>query len=161
VSVTQVGALVSTGWDNPGREGYGGLAVWDGGVGPAEFHELDGPRFLATRGFAEAERLVASAPEDERAWWRVRATAGAAERDAVVDLLRSAGLLGWEVLPDAAEVREEAQGAAAVARSAGTLDEAVGAFVGSMPLPAGLTDADRPEVAALVRKYVAQGAARG
>jgi hypothetical protein len=135
--------------------------VWDGCIGQAEFHELDGPRFLTARGLAEAGELVASAPEDERVWWRVRATAGAAERDAVTRLLRDAGLLGWEVLPDAEEVREEARGAAAAARSAGTLDEAVGAFVGSMPLPAGLTDTDRPEVAALVRKYVAQGGARG
>ena len=161
VSVTQVGALVSTGWDNPGRTGYGGLAVWDGGVGPVEFHELDGPRFFAVRSLVEAEALVASASEDERAWWRVRATAGAGERDAVVELLRGAGLVGWEVLPDADEVRAEARGAAVAARSAETLDDAVGAFVGSMPLPSGLTDVDRSEVAALVRKYVAQGAARG
>lgn len=187
VDVVQVGALVPTGWDNPGLDGYGGIAVWEPGrphavtcdlnedcscghTGDVSFADLVGPRFLAVNGLCEAERLFgpeareqmrAEGLDEEVCWWRVRATAGAAERDAVVDLLRGAGLLGWEVLPDAAEVREEAQSAAAAARSAETLDEAVGAFVGSMPLPAGLTDADRLEVAALVRKYVAQGAARG
>ena len=187
VDVVQVGALVPTGWDNPGLEGYGGLAVWEpdrphavtcdldedcscGHTGDVSFAEVAGPRFLSVRGLPEAERLFgAEAQEQMRAegldeevcWWRVRATAGAGERDAVVALLRDAGLAGWEVLPDADEVREEARGAAVAARSAETLDDAVGAFVGSMPLPVGLTDADRPEVAALVRKYVAQGGARG
>ena len=161
VGVVQVGALVPTGWDNPGLDGYGGLVVWDGCVGASEFHELDGPRFLSVRGLVEARKFLALYGEDERAWWRVRATACASERAAVEDLLRGAGLRGWEVLADPAEVRAEARTAAMAARGADTFDAAVEGFVRGMPLPAGLTDADRPEVAALVRQYVAQGAARG
>lgn len=188
VDIVQVGALIPTGWDNPGLEGYGGLVVWEPDrphaitcdlgedcsckhTGDVSFAELVGPRFLAVRGLRETERLFgpeaqprlrAEGLDKEVCWWRVRATACADERDAVVGLLRGAGLRGWEVLPDQNAVRVEARSAAVAARGADTLDAAVDGFVREMPLPAGLADADRPEVAALVRQYVsAQGLARG
>lgn len=43
-TVLQVGALVPTGWDNPGADGYGTLALWAEGL--LSMEEIPGPRFV-------------------------------------------------------------------------------------------------------------------
>lgn len=47
VKVVQLGALVPTGWNNPGIDGYGGLAVVNTETGEVKWHSMPGPRFLA------------------------------------------------------------------------------------------------------------------
>lgn len=44
VTLMQVGALVPTGWNNPGMDGYGTVAFWDGKR--LSFSALPGPRFV-------------------------------------------------------------------------------------------------------------------
>lgn len=52
VQLLQVGALVPTGWDNPGQRGYGGVQVIELGCKPHR-HELPGLRFVVVHSEAE------------------------------------------------------------------------------------------------------------
>lgn len=44
--MVQAGALVPTGFDNPGSEGYGTVTIYDHSTNGIEVHEIPGPRFL-------------------------------------------------------------------------------------------------------------------
>ena len=46
VVLMQVGALVPTGWNNPGLDGYGTVAFWDTTKRLVSFSALPGPRFV-------------------------------------------------------------------------------------------------------------------
>lgn len=71
-----------------------------------------------------------------------------------LDEAKAGGLIvGGSVIPDKVKVRTAARQAATLARSADTLDEAVAAYVGKMPLAEGV---DRDEVLNMVRGYLAQ-----
>lgn len=55
----QIGALVATGWDNPGLYGYGTVAFWNGER--LSWEELPGPRFCTVRSDEEEKAVVAEA----------------------------------------------------------------------------------------------------
>jgi hypothetical protein len=159
VCVTQLGALVPTGWDNPGVEGYGTVAVWDGGA--VELHEVPGPRFLKLRGFTPSQ--VRAAAEAARARGHVPyvdATVGPGQAEDARAVLRALGVRG-DVSHDAEEASAEARTAATVARSADTLDSALAGFVRAAPLPELAVelgedpDAFRAEVLSESRRYLA------
>lgn len=57
IHVEQIGALVPTGWDNPGS-GYGNVAVWDTDTGEVVRHVLPGPRFYAVSNPKKALKLA-------------------------------------------------------------------------------------------------------
>ncbi len=69
VTIVQVGALVPTGFNNPGLEGYG--SVWELAADGLTLHELPGPRFLR---FTTLTQLQAQAEQ-----WRVERPALATE----------------------------------------------------------------------------------
>jgi hypothetical protein len=147
--VFQLGALVPTGWDNPGLEGYGTLAVWDDG--DLSYEEIAGPRFLGTtpddapelvaeakrRGHVPLVRLVV--PPDQLATAR-----------ASLDAL---GVVG-DVHPDAFDTTVAARTAATNARAATTVDDALAGFVGAMVLPEGV---DRAAVLSKAKGYLRRG----
>lgn len=54
--VMQGGALTPTGWDNPGLQGYGTAALWDGER--LSWQELPGLRFCVARSDAEEKSIV-------------------------------------------------------------------------------------------------------
>lgn len=131
VNVYQLGALVPTGWDNPGLDGYGTLAMWQGG--DVVLHSVPGPRFV----FATFENLNQVAKD----------SAGLDGRDLFVRLkvkpdeiavgrtaLESLGVAG-DVQADTSEANIAARMAASMAKSASTLDEALSNFVAEMMLP--------------------------
>ena len=149
VHVVQCGALVPTGFDNPGLHGYGGLHVLDtAGVGTrVTSHEVPGPRFVTVDGPDALRRELASARAKRcRVFARVRAGAGTDEVAAAQDAI-AAGLggdvLGGEVDLDRTEATAAARTAAHAARKSETLSEALARFVGAMPLDEGV---DRAEV---------------
>lgn len=133
--VLQVGALVPTGWDNPGPTGYGTLARWDQGW---VSRELPGPRFVTS--VADAERVTKAGGVP---YLRLRGEA-APEGLKVAGLVVEAG--------DDAEVTAAARTAAAAARSADTLEGALRAFVEAMPVPEGVS---RLDVLAKARGFLA------
>lgn len=57
--VMQIGALIATGWDNPGLYGYGTVAFWNGER--LSWEELPGPRFCTVRSDEEEKAVVAEA----------------------------------------------------------------------------------------------------
>lgn len=150
--IMQVGALVPTGFDNPGLTGYGTVATWDCGVVSA--HELPGPRFVKVQSKVELADVLkqnaslkhdlfiseSAAPEDLR------------ERAVALNALVTGKVLqGAQVLPDLAVAQAEARTAATSAKSAETMQAALDAFVRDMPLDDGV---DRAAVLARARGYI-------
>ena len=124
IKIVQLGALVPTGFNNPGLEGYGTLAIWDDGKVTIE--EMPGPRFAQL-----------AAGED---------TAWLAEANEHYNVFT-------EDKVDDSAARIAARDAATAARSADTLQEALGAFVKRMPIDDGV---DRKVVLAKSKEYLAR-----
>lgn len=151
-TVLQLGALVPTGWDNPGLDGYGTVAIVDTDRPAAgfEIEEVPGPRFVVADSLDDARR-VSVAASARPLYVRLRLPP-----EQVADgraLLAELGLPG-DVAVDAGLTTAAARTAATLARGASTLDEAVAAFVAEMPLDAGV---DRARVLAHVQRFVDAG----
>lgn len=148
--VLQLGALVPTGWDNPGASGYGTLAVWDsqaGKGGGLTVEELPGPRFVVERVASKAAAthpdlyLQIIAEPEEHAMWVAH----------YAQLLEQGKIAGFEVLADGAVAKEQALAAGAVAKQAGSAAAALEAYVAKMPLGAGV---DRARVLTEARRFL-------
>lgn len=147
--VFQLGALVPTGWDNPGLEGYGTLAIWDDG--DLSYEEIPGPRFLGTTP-EEAPALV------EEAWRRgdvpfVRLVVPPDQLARGHEALHALRVVG-DVRADVTDTTVAARSAATNARAATTVDDALAGFVGAMALPEGV---DRAAVLAKAKGYLRRG----
>lgn len=153
--VLQVGALVPTGWDNPGNRGrYGTIAFWSGhGL---QWEELGGPRFIKCSTRAEAAAAVEAAWAEDRLF--VQLPSLAAERDANLQWLAAAlergDIVGGEAPPDEREAQVEARAAAGSARAAETFDAALAGFVGEMTVDDGV---QRERIIDRCRGYLAGG----
>lgn len=136
--VLQVGALSPTGWSNPGVQGYGGLAWWDGERVGCD--TLGGPRFLTARTAEEFQEAVALGrarlPVFVR--WVVEVEDLPAAREAIDEAMAEGHLAGGEAVVDAAEVVATARTAATAARTAPTLEEALRRYTSAMELPPGV-----------------------
>lgn len=144
--VFQLGALVPTGFDNPGLEGYGTLAIWEDGK--LSFEEITGPRFIGTTPelaaeFVEKARALGHAPF-------LRVTAPPLDLAAVRAFVESLGVVA-DVLPDATDITVAARSAATNARAANTVDDALAGFVEVMILP---ENVDRADVLARSKRYL-------
>jgi hypothetical protein len=153
----QVGALVPTGWDNPGVDGYGTLVVYDPtlvGVARWVIEAIPGPRFI------NLDNYGLSLPTFVDKGWRLfpRVKVGpekAAQAVAWLEEQRQHGMIAeGEVEVDAAEARAAARTAATVAQDAGTFEEALMGFVQQMPL---LVDVDRTQVLLRAREFLTGG----
>lgn len=154
--VQQIGALVPTGWDNPGLDGYGGFATYSTQTGHSH-EELPGPRFVQVRTLDEAQEIEkAAARAQHRLYLKI-----------VVGPELVTAALGWvqeakgrgtlhaaEVLPDTAQAVAAARTSAMVARSEDSMSASLAAFIGAMPLDEGVS---RQRVLDLVvGKYLAK-----
>jgi hypothetical protein len=162
-TIVQCGALVPTGFDNPGLD-YGKLVSYDTKTGVLGTDDIPGPRFLKVShkdlsSFQEvdaAHRLggthrlsheyslfleVACPPELEQQ-----------TREQAQHLVDTKVIRNYDVVTDATHAQVAARSAATAARSAGTLDEALVAYVEKMPLEPGVK---RESVLALSRKFYA------
>jgi hypothetical protein len=154
--VFQVGALVPTGFDNPGLTGYGSLVVL-GEDGPV-VAEMAGPRFLRATGPREAQAVldaVVAAGAEDTACISVRCRPD--ERADVRELMDLYGVTKYEVHTDREAAQDAARSAAQVAAyaSSDSVAKALAAYVAQMPLPDGV---DRTEVQAMAVDYVAGAA---
>jgi hypothetical protein len=148
--IVQVGALVPTGWNNPGLRGYGGVALWDGKQ--VEMTTLPGPRFLRV-GLSELDEID---PSTDLCLQVVVGPDEMADAAARIDALRAASHIGpSEVVVDDAVTNAQARSAADAARSSETFSESVAGYLASMPLDEGC---DRASVTARVLAYL-KGAA--
>jgi DNA repair exonuclease SbcCD nuclease subunit len=155
-AIVQIGALVPTGWDNPGLDGYGSLIVVEthGDVVSVDRREIPGPRFVDVG----STLTLPQTPEGTQLYARVRVPGGdVSDARSRGDQLVSAGrVAALAVQVDGTEARIAARESAAAARSAETLDESLAGYVARMTLP---VDVDRAAVLALTRRFLAGGAA--
>lgn len=145
--VVQVGALVPTGWDNPGLDGYGKVVVVDFGSARPEVLSLPGPRFV---NLSLEEALMGG---DADLFVRVQVEGSGDVVGAVASLeeRRIAGCIaGFDVQVSRRAAGLAARSAAAAARSAETLADAIVRFIDQMDSGA----ADKARVRELVGRYL-------
>ena len=153
--VCQVGALVPTGFDNPGLVGYGQLVILDSADGSLRRHEIDGPRFVPVIGLKKLDELLngPSSPPHHKLY--VSAIVSPDDLKAanllVAEAHKRGQLVAGEVLIDSAERVVAAKRAAGAARSAETMADALGGFVSAMPLE---DDVPRDAVMTRCRAYL-------
>lgn len=125
--IRQCGALVPTGWDNPGGAGrYGGLNFYEADGTLSEV-ELPGPRFFAVRHPAE---LAAALADPTAAPPFIRWDAAPPEHvDAIRAALVDANLGGFAIEVDRTAATAARVTAATAARDAATVPAAVRAYV--------------------------------
>lgn len=137
LDVLQLGALVPTGWDNPGLDGYGTLAILEDGK--LRYEELPGPRFVKAATRAEIDEDVAASLEKGHQLFVSQTCAPnelSARRAALGDV---EAIVGLEVLPDTRAAEAAARSAAESARSSETLEQALAEYVGKLKLPDGVS----------------------
>lgn len=141
--VLQIGALVPTGWDNPGLEGYGGLALFDRAAGLTS-EEIPGPRFVKAATKKDAQVDMAAA---RKAGHKLFVSFDAqpddlAELTTLVAAATERGdIVGGEVIPNQEVAIIKAKSAAFAAKSAKTLHESLDNYVRVMPLADGVSRA--------------------
>jgi len=155
--VVQVGALVPTGWDNPGMNGYGTVVHYDPLTEAMTIEHLPGPRFIKWSWPPGSPNAFPDPPKGGQVFIRVTAPADRLDDARLwIEELRTLGKVeAGEAVPDEAPAKEAARKAAESARSTDTMAEALAAFVAAMPLAEGV---DRDEVLGLARKYMSGGA---
>lgn len=160
-AVVQVGALVPTGWDNPGLDELGGLAEYDPALGKVHMRFLPGPRFVKATSLVELETVVEQGRRQGHDVY-VEATLPRADVPAGVELVKHikarGDLCDGVVLVDTSDVKIEARTAAHAARKADTLDEALAAYVKTMPMDEGVS---REGVLDRARAYLKGGRGAG
>lgn len=130
----QIGALVPTGWDNPGLKGYGGMVIWDSDAEQiTDVHQLPGPRFIVASDINEAHEQAAAAKKMGCHLY-VELRVDPADAGLSFALENHEGV-GLDVRVDRKQVEAAARSAAFAARSAKTLDDALAKYVGQMSLP--------------------------
>lgn len=143
VHVLQIGALVPTGWDNPGLEGYGGLALYDRASG-LTCEEVPGPRFVRAATKKAATDDIAAARKAHHKLF-VSFDAQPDELPELTTLVAAAtergDIVGGEVIPNQEVAIIKAKSAAFAAKSAKTLHESLDNYVRVMPLPDGVSRA--------------------
>lgn len=152
-TIGQVGALVPTGFDNPGLDGYGSLWTFET---PARltFREVAGPRFVKYR----SARAAIEEPYSETCTKRyAQVTAKADDLDSARDELEAAvaagRLAGFELHADRKEAIENAGETAAYVATATSFEAALERAVERLDVPA---DVNRGEVLRRAKQRVAQ-----
>lgn len=154
--IWQCGALVPTGFDNPGFTGYGSLLIYDGKR--TQVLELDGPRFIRTTGLEGARKAMEEVERRATGWATyVSVRCRLDEREAAQELFDLYDHRTYEVLTDKAAAEDAARSAASAAAYASTdsIQAAVTAYVEKMALP---QDVVRGEVLQKALDYVAGAA---
>jgi len=152
LDVLQVGALVPTGWDNPGLRGlYGTVASF--GPGGLSVYELPGPRFVTVTEAGALNNILDEADEQDLLYVRWKTAPSNVEGvTAHLRELREGGIIaGFTVQIEQEALRAQAQAASQRARSAETLQEALAHYVAGVALEEGI---DRAEVLDRAREYL-------
>lgn len=152
--ILQVGALVPTGWDNPGEEGYGTLALYDTTTRTLTCEELSGPRFLTLRTPQELQRARQLSDMGMQVYARFPADGASAviqARELLAEGKENGWLAGGDLVLGDTEAKAQARTAATVARKSETLEQALAGYVAQMPLPDSVA---RAEVLARARRYL-------
>ena len=148
LTVVQTGALVPTGFDNPGLEGYGTVGTVNDDE-TVHTEEIPGPRFVKCKSVEEVQAACDSVGKHVRV--RLVVPPNQVQEALKVRQSKFSDFPFIEVLPDEKIARQAARSAAVSARSADTLDEALSAYVSRMAMPEGL---DPQDVIQLAKNYL-------
>ena len=140
--VVQIGCLAPTGWDNPGLE-FGRMSILDTRTNAM-------PRSLVVPGprFVTSAKEAQQAPKGCQVFVRLKGGTPEQAQAAV-----TAGAQYVELKADDGEAQAQLRTAAALARSADNVDEAVANYVAQMPIAPEL----RPAVLAKVKRFLGGG----
>lgn len=142
--IFQIGALAPTGFDNPGVNGYGGLAIFDSETHKTELVEIPGPRFLMVGQDGDMDELYKSDEAGHTVFARLESDPN--EMVAIKewgDELKDEGLIEeYTIRLNTAKQDKAAQEVAKKVRKASTLKEALMSFVDGMELPEDLSKDD-------------------
>jgi hypothetical protein len=160
IQICQVGALVPTGWDNPGLAGYGGLVGMDADLQVLRL-EIAGPRFVNVHSHEDLTEVLLALEDRKRSshfgefslFVRWHAPRGEREQAiARLQALKDDGFVhAFEVPPHTATAREMVRSAAKTLRSDVTLTTALDAVASTAPMPAGVS---RDRVVGLARRFL-------
>jgi hypothetical protein len=155
-TITQLGALVPTGFDNPGTD-YGRVMILDTDQHSIkEVRLAGGPRFF-NEVFEDLD-LERFEEEMESFATYLRVTARPKHvklaQAALGEMQKRGALVAFEVLPDKELASATAKSTARATRNTVSVEEAVATYVKKTVLPEG---ADRGAVLELVKGYLAQG----
>lgn len=150
-ALDQVGALVPTGWDNPGCAAftYGQLIVMDTSSGELARFEIPGPRFLNTNEL-DISAVISDAPPGCSFFVRYRVKP---ERAHEMVKLETGGvtLAGLEMVIDREAAHTEASMLARRVASAPLLSDAIAVYMAGVTLPDGVR---REVVARRLHQYL-------
>lgn len=157
VTVAQVGALVPTGFDNPGLTGYGSLWTFDGTR--LYYEEMAGPRFVKYKSaaVAVADHRETCAPTQRFAQVTVSAGEVEAATAALTAAVSEGRLGGFVVVENRNEAVENAGETAAYVATATSFDAALERSVERLTLGEGVS---RGEVLRRARERVAKAKGR-
>jgi hypothetical protein len=138
-SVQQVGCLCPTGFDNPGFDAYGWMAIWDSETLQFESIRVPGPRFISLRGLDSA-RDFDLGEEDCSVFVEVHVQPDeVVEARRIIDAMRQLEkIVDGSVMVDGTSQRKAASQAAQLARSSASLEGALKTFIGKMELSEGV-----------------------
>jgi hypothetical protein len=144
--VLQLGALVPTGWDNPGLTGlYGTFALYDTDACEVDVRELSGPRFIKIGIDDEVGEVGFNSVYAEILAHPLRVTEALARASVLGERVTA------EVIIDTDAASVEMRRATTAAQSAETLEEALTIYVREMPLEEGV---DRDSVLELCKGFM-------
>lgn len=152
-TIVQCGALVPTGWDNPG-DVFGSLLLYDTDARTLDAVSLPGPRFVqctVADSVSVTARLRDMQEQGQQVYLRIVAKIDerAAAKQMLDNALSTELAVAGQVVPDRDESREVSGKAAAAARNAGAMSDKLAAWIDAME-----TDADRSAVLAKAKAYL-------
>jgi hypothetical protein len=128
LEILQVGALCPTGWDNPGVDGYGGVAVLDGLKMNLTMHETGGPRFTSYVGLGG----ISGATSDEYVEVLIPSEEKLSANHALKKLKEEGKIRGYRLRIDSTKEKAQAKRAAASTRSAENVQSALENYIKHM-----------------------------
>lgn len=155
--ITQIGALVPTGFDNPSEIGklkdYG-MVLTEGVMHPTQ---LAGPRFykLYMEELRDASMRRTSGPDTVYLQVIAESAEMTEAHELLACMIAEKRVVGGEVVLDAAEKMAARNAAASAVRKSSSIDEAIHAYVGKLALPAD-TVVTKDAVAARVLHYTTE-----
>lgn len=149
VAVMQVGALVPTGFDNPGLDGYGTLAKYDEELNIFGYEEIAGPRFLTVNYGEPCTFASRKSGLINKVYLRVLA-----QPDQTSSALEWLNQRKKEKLVQDGEIKvvkpEAKSFAKDVVNSVRSVDQVIDNYISSLNLPSNIT---KFEIMDLVKKY--------
>lgn len=150
-NIVQCGALVPTGWDNPG-DNYGRLWIVDTATGLVSYERIPGPRFYNAVSEEEAETVISKAVMAGNVPFLTLKGEAAKDKE-LLEALREKHVY-TRAEADMGKTQAATRAAASAVKGASTLNDALAKYIQAMPLDEGVS---RERVREMAKKYLTTG----